>query len=419
MAKLLFTFILIFLYFSQSYAGGYRVSLQGNRSLAMGHTGVAVVSSAETAFFNPAGLTYLEGKLDVSAGVFGVFSSTKYQNTDTGQFAEVQNNVITPFYIYASYKITEWLSAGLVAYTPFGSRVEWEKDWAGSHLVNDIELSAIFVQPMLSLKISEHFSIGGGPIYANGNVNFNRNIDRTLTDEKGHRSHVTIEDSGLDSWGWSAGFLFSPTEDFRVGFHYRSLIKVSAEDGEAVFSNIPNSSLVPVANGTTTFNATLPLPAELTVGLSYQVNKKLLVAFDFNRTLWEAYDALIIEFGDPEIEDSVNPRNYKNASTYRFGVEYKAMANLTLRGGYYIDETPVRSGFFAPETPRNDSQGYTAGLSFNVSPKISIDASFLYLRFKEVNESYNAYTEDGIEVPFEGTYKSSSFIPGIGMSYKL
>jgi len=45
------------------YAGGYRVSLQGQNSLAMGHAGVAEVNSSELVFFNPAGLVYLENKL--------------------------------------------------------------------------------------------------------------------------------------------------------------------------------------------------------------------------------------------------------------------------------------------------------------------------------------------------------------------
>jgi long-chain fatty acid transport protein len=419
MTKLSFTLILFCVVISQIYAGGYRVSLQGNRALAMGHTGVAVVNSAESAFFNPAGLSYLEGKLNVSAGGFGIFSNTKWQNTETGQFSETVSNVGTPFYIYASYKINEWLTGGLAVYTPYGSSVEWEKDWAGSHLVNNIELAAIFIQPLLSLKLSDHFSIGGGPIFVTGNVNFNRNINRTLTDEQGVRSNITIDDSGVTNWGWSASFMFTPIEKLRIGFNYRSLIELNAEGGDATFSNIPNSALVPVSNGMTTFNATLPLPAELTVGLSYQANEKLLLAFDFNRTFWDVYESLDIEFGNPEIPTSINPRNYENANTYRFGLEYQAMENLTLRGGYYIDQTPVQSGFFAPETPRNDAQGYTAGLSFNVNTKLSIDASFLYLRFKEVDESYDAYTENGVQVPFSGTYISNSFIPGIGISYKL
>ncbi len=419
MKKSLFVLAILCLAITQVYAGGYRVSLQGNRALAMGHTGVAVVNSAETAFFNPAGLVYLENKLNVSAGGFGIFSSTKWQNTNTGQFAEVEDNISTPVYLYASYKINEWLAAGLAVYTPYGSRVEWQKDWAGSHLVNDIELAAFFIQPMLSIKLSENFSIGGGPIYATGNVNFNRNINRTLTDENGVRSNVTIDDSGVSEWGWSASFLFTPTEKLRVGFNYRSEIILNAEGGDATFSNIPNSGLVPVSNGLTAFDASLPLPAELTIGFSYEVNDKLLFAVDYNRTFWEVYDSLDIIFEDPNTPPSINPRNYENSSIYRFGVQYQAMDKLTLRGGFYYDETPVQQGFFAPETPRNDSQGYTTGLTYDINDNLSIDASFLYLRFSEVNASYNSYVENGNNVPFSGTYSSNSFIPGIGISYKL
>mgnify|MGYP005853645633 CR=1 FL=1 len=419
MKKSLFVFLLVSLALTQVYAGGYRVSLQGNRALAMGHTGVAVINSAEAAFFNPAGLVYLENKLNVSAGAYGIFSSTKWQNSDTGQFAEVEDNVSTPFFLYGSYKLNEWSAVGLAVYTPYGSRVEWQKDWAGSHLVNDIELAAFFIQPLVSLKLSEHFSIGGGPIYATGNVEFNRNINRTLTDENGVRSNVNIDDSGVSEWGWSASFLFTPTDKLRIGFNYRSEIILDAEGGDAVFSNFPDSALVPVSNGQTTFNASLPLPAELTVGLSYQFTEKFLFAFDYNRAFWDVYDSLDIVFNDPNIPDSINPRNYQNANIYRFGAQYQAMDNLTLRGGFYYDETPVQAGFFAPETPRNDSQGYTAGFSYDVNEKLSIDASFLYLRFSEVDASYDPYTENGVQVPFSGTYKSNTFIPGVGISYKL
>ena len=71
MKKLSLVAILL-LFAVTSYAGGYRVSTQGQRALAMGHSGVAVVNSAELAFFNPAGLVYLENKINISAGMTGV-----------------------------------------------------------------------------------------------------------------------------------------------------------------------------------------------------------------------------------------------------------------------------------------------------------------------------------------------------------
>ncbi len=400
-----------------TYAGGYRVSLQGQKSLAMGHTGVAVVNSAELVFFNPAGLVYLENKLNISGGVSGVFSDVKYQNAEFGLSAETDSPVGTPFYLYGSYKANDWLAVGLGVYTPYGSSVEYQTDWAGSHLVNNIELAAIFIQPTVSIKIAEQLSVGGGPIYVSGSVNFNRNLNRTLSDLEGNRANVEIDASGVNAWGYTVGLMFNPTDNFRIGFNYRSEIILEAEDGTAEFENVPNSPLVPFAD--TAITAELPLPAELTVGFSWQFKEKWLFAFDFNRAFWDVYNSLDIDFADPNIPDSFNARNYKNASIYRFGLQYEATSKFTLRAGYYFDESPVQAGYFAPETPRNDSNGYTAGLTFNVSDRLQIDASFLYLHFKEVEESYNFYFENGVAVPFEGTYKSNSFIPGIGVTYKM
>lgn len=400
-----------------TYAGGYRVSVQGQRALAMGHTGVAVVNSAELGFFNPAGLVYLENRLTVSAGVSAVFSDVAWQNEQTGEIARTDNPAGTPFYFNASYKLKDWLAVGLSVYTPYGSTVEWEEDWAGSHLVNNIELQAIYVQPLVSIKVAEWFSFGGGPIYVSGAVNFNRNLNRTLTDIEGNRSNVTVDASGVNEWGWSGSAMFTPTKDLRLGVNYRSEIIMNAEGGEADFENVPDTPLAPFDD--TTFDASLPLPAELTVGLSYQLNEKWLLAFDYNRTYWGVYKSLDINFADPSIPDSQNPRNYKDSNTWRFGAQYDATDKLVLRAGYYLDESPVQPGYFAPETPRNDSMGFTAGLSLDVTSKLAIDASFAYIRFDEVDASYDYYKENGQQVPFGGTYKSVAFIPGLGVTYKL
>ena len=416
MKKLLFLAVFM-LATAVTYAGGYRVSLQGQRALAMGHTGVAVVNNAELGFFNPAGLVYLENRLNVSAGGFGVFADIAYQNEQTGDVARVNSSVGTPFYLYASYKVTDWLTAGLSVYTPYGSGVEWEDDWAGSHLVNNIDLAAIYIQPILSLKLNEYFSVGGGPIYVTGSVNFNKNLNRTLSDIDGNRSEVTVDASGVTNWGWSASAMFSPTDNMRIGFNYRSEIILEAEGGDAVFENIPNSPATPFADSK--FNAELPLPAELAVGFSYEFGEKWLFAFDYNMTFWSVYESLDIDFANPAIPDSQNARMYEDSSTYRFGLQYEANDMFSLRAGYYFDESPVQAGYFAPETPRNDSNNFTGGLSVNVNKNLAIDASFLYIRFKEVDASYDFYFENGQAVPFSGTYKSSAFVPGLGITYKL
>ena len=401
-----------------TYAGGYRVALQGQKALAMGHAGVAVVNSSELVFFNPAGLVYLENKLSISAGVSGVFANVAYQNESTGATATTDSPTGTPLYFYASYKATDWLALGVGVYTPYGSTVTYEDDWAGSHLVNNIDLKAIYIQPTISLKFNDKFSVGGGFIFVQGSVGFNRNLNRTLSDLDGNRSEVTLDASGVSATGWTVSGLFSPTEKFRIGATYRSEIIMEARDGDATFANVPNSPLTPFPS-TSKFDADLPLPAEMTVGLSYEFCDKWLFAFDINTTFWDVYESLDIDFADPNVPDSVNARMYENSSTYRFGLQYEATKMFTLRTGYYFDESPVQDGYFAPETPRNDSNGYTAGLTVNVGKRLEIDASFLYLHFKEVDASYDYYFENGQSVPFGGKYKSNAFVPGLGLTYKM
>ena len=415
--KRLFVLGLMFLAAASVYAGGYRVSLQGQRSLAMGHTGVAVVNNAELAFFNPAGLVFLENKINAAAGVSAVFSDVVWQNEQYGEFARTDSPVGTPFYAYFSYKLSDRFTLGFAAYTPYGSSVEWPTDWAGSHLVNNIDLKAIYVQALASYKITDNLSVGAGPIYVNGSVNFNRNLTRSLTDLDGNRSNVTVDASGVHAFGWSAGVMYSPIDSLKIGVNYRSEIIMKAEGGDADFMNIPNSPLTPFKD--TQFNAELPLPAELSVGMSYQLNDKWLFAFDYNRTFWGVYKSLDLDFADPNIPNSVNPRNYKDASIYRFGLQYAANETFQLRAGYYFDQSPVQAGYFAPETPRNDSNNFTGGLSINVTDSFAIDASFLYSRFEEVDASYDYYQENGQNVPFGGTYKSSAFVPGLGVTIKI
>lgn len=79
-------FVVLCLVSTVAFAGGYRVSTQSNKQLAMGHTGVAVVNSADVLFFNPAGIVHLENKLNISAGGFGVFLMYNFKVRNLGRW---------------------------------------------------------------------------------------------------------------------------------------------------------------------------------------------------------------------------------------------------------------------------------------------------------------------------------------------
>lgn len=396
-------------------AGGYRVATQGQKALAMGHTGVAMSESAEVVFFNPGGMTQLEANADFTGGITLLTGETVYQNEDTLVEEETDNPLGTPINAYYSRKYSDTLAWGLGIYTPFGNRVEWPTDWAGSHLVNEIELSTIFIQPTVGYQINDSTSVGFGPYLAIGSVEFNRNVSTSFVDDDGNRTNVTIEESGVTSWGFNVGLLHRLNDRLSLGVSYRSESTLEARGGDADFDNVGSGLEDTFVDGE--FDADLPLPAELTVGIAWQYSDRLTLAFDINRTFWEVYDELTIEF-DNGLDPSVNLRNYEDANIYRFGVQYQANDKWTLRGGIYFDESPVKDGYFAPETPRNDSIGYTAGATYRVSKNMELDFALLILTFDEEENSYDFYEEGGVAIPFSGNYDSAANSIGFGLSYK-
>ncbi|UUV20358.1 outer membrane protein transport protein [Flavobacterium sp. CBA20B-1] len=415
--KKILSISLLSLIAANSFAGGYRISMQGQRQLAMGHTGVAVIGqNAESLFFNPASGTFLKSKWSFSAGATALFSNVKFQNS-LYNWSNSSDNMGTPFYLYGNYQVSDRFSVGLAVYTPYGSSVEWKQDWPGSHLVNNIDLQAIFVQPTVSYKITDNISLGAGLIYVNGAVTFNRNLSRSLVDENGNRSDVTIDAQGVSAWGYNVGLTARLDDYVTFGANYRSQIDMKVEGGAANFNDLPSFLSSTYPNGK--FDATMPLPAELTIGFSYQINNKWLAAVDYNYTFWKAYDNLVIEFDNPQIGTSVNPRNYKSSGTIRGGMQFAPSEKFSARVGGYYDISPVQDGYFAPETPRNDAIAGTLGFTYQVSPKFGIDFAASALHFKETKNSYDHYIEDGTHVSFGGDYRSAAYSLGLGLSYNF
>ncbi|MBL7004333.1 MAG: outer membrane protein transport protein [Gammaproteobacteria bacterium] len=396
------------------FAGGYRVSLQGQKALGMGHTGVAMAESAEVVFFNPAGMTQLENELELIAGLTLVDSTIAYQNSDTNASVKTDNPLGTPINLYISKKQSDQLSYGLGIYTPYGNTVKYEDDWAGSHLVNNITLKAIYVQPTIAYQINDTYSIGGGPTLAIGEVEFNKNLTTALVDENGDRANVTISEDGITEWGYNIGLFSKVSNDFSWGVSYRSEITMKARGGKADFENIPTSMATTYPDAT--FDADLVLPAELNIGFSYKTSKATTFAFELNRAYWSSYKSLDINISNGV--KTINARNYQDADTFRFGVQHDHNDDLTLRAGIYFDNTPVQDGYFAPETPRNDAVGYTLGATYKVQQNLELDFSFLVLKFDEIDASYDHILQtDGSSQSFAGSYHSQAITYGFGLNY--
>lgn len=187
-----------------SYAGGFRVSLQGVKQLAMAHTS-AHTEDASVAFFNPAGISFIPNKLSVAVGGFGAITEVEYQSLETLQSYKTENPLGTPLYAAIAYKVTNNVSVGLSVTTPFGSTVKWADDWTGREIVQKMELKSFYFQPMVSYKFNDWASIGVSYIYAKGMVDWDKAVTNlggtfNINDEKATGSGFVC---GLPDW-WAS-----------------------------------------------------------------------------------------------------------------------------------------------------------------------------------------------------------------------
>ena len=115
-----------------SWAGGFQVSLQGQKQNGMANLGAATHLDAAAVFFNPGALSHVQGiNINVGGGTFG---DVQYQQASTGLVSSNERAVGTPFGIYASTPLGKdnWLSRltfGMGVYTPYGSHIIYPDDW--------------------------------------------------------------------------------------------------------------------------------------------------------------------------------------------------------------------------------------------------------------------------------------------------
>ncbi|MDI6402833.1 outer membrane protein transport protein [Balneolaceae bacterium ANBcel3] len=417
---------------STVFAGGYQLNLHGQRQIGMGHAGTGLPLDVSTIALNPAGLAVLDHN-GVLLGSSATFIKTTFKTgpdmipgLPADYKAETDNPMRTPFNLYASYDLPiQNLRAGLGVYTPYGNAVRWGEDWMYSGLLSEISMFTVFVQPTLSFKVNDNLSFGAGLIVAYGDVNLQRNTEIDLPALGLSNIPLSIElDGSTTNIGYNLGMFVQQSDVLSIGVSYRSKINMDVKGGDADFilGGVPaevSGMLTPAGNA---FDATLPLPAVVNLGIGIRPTETLRIAVDANLTFWSAYEDLTFTFEQRTalVQNSSEPRKFNDKWIFRAGGEYDVNEQFQVRLGGYYDASPVDAGFITPETPDVDRFGISTGASYAFTPALRLDASLLFITSSEREQSLEKASERGTPsvVPV-GTFQTTAFIPGLAVSYRF
>lgn len=409
---------------SSAQAAGFALIEQGASGLGNAYAGAgASAEDASTIFFNPAGLTRLEGRQLVVAGHI-VRPSTEFSGSATdalgnpvatgGDGGDAGGAALVPNLYYAM-PLREDLVFGVGINAPFGLATEYDDDWVGRYHGIKSEVTTININPSLAWQATPKLSLGAGVSAQYIEAELTQAIDQGSSCYGGviqaslaggasqaaalAAAQATCDPLGLtpqgadalaevkgDDWsfGFNLGLLYEVQPGTRIGLAYRSKIGQDLK-GEASFNNVH-----PFFTGQDLFvptdvSAGVDLPESVSLSLSHELNDRWTLLADYTWTRWERFEELRIEF-DSSQPDSVTPENWSNSDRYSLGVNYRHSSNLTLRAGVAFDEEPIPDAQTrTPRIPGNDRRWLAVGASYSPSQRLRVDVGYAHLFVKDTD----------------------------------
>lgn len=417
-------------------AEGYQINTLSAKQLGMGHTGTALKLGSESMIFNPAALGFSNRTLDISGSVTGI-KAIATADYNGGKY-QTKNGISTPMAINASFRIYDNFQAGISFYTPYGSAIDWTKDWPGAELNQKVNLKVFTVQPTFAWRITPKLSVGAGLMISWGNVNLDkalvsgRSFDALMgamgvPSNLGESAAASVNLKGTSdvALGANLGIMYDINSKWTVGADFRTRMQMKVPAGVAQVDYATETArkvleqkvgLINEAN----FSAAMPCPYVLNVGASFKPDERLTLAADVQLTGWKTYRTLNIEFPDNIKDFSQHiTKDYRNAMAYKIGAQYALTDRFDLRAGLMIDTTPVNKNYYNPETPGMTKIEPTVGFSFRPIERLSIDFSFMYIAGTGEDDAKCTYMDLLTRQPvtFEADYHVHAFAPAIGINY--
>jgi long-chain fatty acid transport protein len=295
-------------------------------------------------FFNPAGMSYLQGtQAAVAAHVINV--SSKFSGTATNPVAlgggaasggtggDAGDTAFVPN-LYFVRPFSERLHVGLGVNVPFGLVTEYDSNWIGRFQGIKSELTTVNINPSVSYKVSDAFSIGAGLNYQRAEAE----LTNAVVLGAGSSGNTKLEADDA-AWGWNIGAIFQVTPATRIGIAYRSEIDYTLEGD--VTTTTSTGVVLPTAGGPS--RADVTFPDMLSISLAHAVSDRLQLLADVTRTGWSSIKQVrVIDTTNGTLRE-VFGFDFDDAMRYSIGVNYKWSGDWTLKAGLAFDETPVKN----------------------------------------------------------------------------
>ncbi len=448
-------------------ASGYRFGSQSVSGQGTADANGAEASDASTVFYNPAGLSRLDGK-QISLGAtvvvphstFTDTGSTRFTGTSSGGTAvrDYAPDSVTAPSLYYSQRIDDKWAFGVGLFVPYGAKLDYGDTWTGRYALSNMKLEAVALNPSASFKLDEHHAFGFGVSAEFMKASLAQAVDvpgsvralsgnaagqalvRQIVAAGGNPAVLAAAKDGHGAndgqdwgYGFNLGYMYTLNQDTRFGLAYRSSIAHSLK-GDTVW-DFSNATTDPVVNrilaaashrANSAALVKLRTPETVSANVFHQIDAKWAAMADVTWARHSRLNDLNIEFPGTTEGDEVIRQQWKNTYRLSVGGNYRYSDNLLLRAGLAYDQSPVRSAELThPALPDSDRYQFSLGASYQLNAHSTIDLAYSYLDFKDAQMNYQnncnplALTCTGNGETTRGVYQTRLQLLGLAYNYKF
>lgn len=388
-------------------ASSFQILEQSPAQLGTAFAGTASnVEDASTVFFNPAGMSQLEGSQFTAAGN-AIVTEANFNDQDSntgGSNGRTEEVGLVPN-IYYVQPLTERWTMGLGINAPFGLKSEYDRDWTGRYLATTSELTLVNINGTLSFAVNDRLSVALGLNYQDAEVTLENAVDSTLgiAPDPATDSYASIMGDDTDVTLDLSVFL-QATDTTRLGMTWRQGGDFSLS-GDALFDRnaicAPNEGFptgAPPAPTTGTLcagalaqregavNADVTMPSTLTLSASQQLTPEWTLHGDLAWTEWSEISSIgVINTGNDTEVDRLE-LEYDDTFRYALGASYHYQGPWTWRFGVAFDEAPQTDpNLVTPRIPDGDRTWASVGFGYQFSEAVSMDVSYAHIFVDDVD----------------------------------
>jgi len=325
---------------------GMRLASQDGFATARGEAFAATADNPSAIYYNPAGITQLEGD-QLRSGIYGLYLDPTFEppasEPNAGNRYHLENNLAAAPQLFLTHALEKIpLSLGLGVYAPYGAGASWPDDTGFRSVATESKLTYIRFNPVIAMELLPGLSVGAGVMVDYGNIEFEQGLLRTATP---FANIFRFEGDGL-SVGYNLGLLWQAHEKISLGATFRSSTSFKMS-GHTEFEQQPIIQPTKLKA-----EADFEFPLTAVFGISFRPTPKWNLEFNADYTDWSSLGTILLRQQSPPPfpvqQDIPVTLQWQPSWNYCFGVTRYLEGGWHASAGYLFNENSVPDAYYSP-----------------------------------------------------------------------